>query len=104
MKIQDLSALVDDLEDIYRRSAANLRHALAAYLRDGTRPDPVHRADGAFAYPELRVIYAPEAAPARVLRAFARVIADFANENDGRIIAYTTSSLGPAKPSIRPVR
>ena len=73
MTNQDLSALVDDLEEIYRRSASNLRHALAAYLRDGVRPDPESRASGAFAYPELRVTYAPEGVPAKVRRAFARV-------------------------------
>jgi AMP nucleosidase len=87
MKSQDLSALIDDLEEIYRRSVANLRHALAAYLRDGARPDPESRASGAFAYPELRVVYAPEGAPARVRRAFARV---------NRPGVYATSLTRPA--------
>ncbi|WP_158916420.1 AMP nucleosidase [Caulobacter sp. S45] len=87
MTPQDLSALVDDLDNIYRRSVANLRQALAAYLREGVRPDPQTRVNGAFAYPELRVLYAPEGAPARVQRAFARV---------SRPGVYATSVTRPA--------
>jgi AMP nucleosidase len=50
-------AQVDALDALYRDSVAALRAALAAYLKDGTRPDPAARAGGAFCYPELRIHY-----------------------------------------------
>ena len=43
--------------DVYDESVANLRDALAAYLKDGRFPDPRARAEGLFAYPELRIDY-----------------------------------------------
>jgi AMP nucleosidase len=66
--IDDIPPLIEQLCAIYDESVANLRGALAAYLKDGTRPDPAARADGRFAYPELRIDYAqgsPIAFPAR---------------------------------------
>lgn len=41
-------AHVDALEEIHHASVAALRTALAAYIADGTRPDPAARAGGAF--------------------------------------------------------
>ncbi|MDQ8757685.1 AMP nucleosidase [Sphingosinicella sp. LHD-64] len=64
----DIPTLIEQLCAIYDDSVANLRGVLAAYLRDGVRPDPTARADGLFAYPELRIDYAqgqPIAFPAR---------------------------------------
>ncbi|MBM3515330.1 MAG: AMP nucleosidase [Alphaproteobacteria bacterium] len=69
----DIGAIADQLEQLYDRSVANLRRALAAYIRNGTRPDPDSRKAGAFAYPELRVSYPPQATGGRVKRAFARL-------------------------------
>ena len=66
----DLDALTDRLQTLYDRSVSNLRAALAAYLRDGERPDLKARAAGAFAYPELRLRYTPEGPAPRVGRAF----------------------------------
>ena len=66
----DLDALTDRLQALYDRSVSNLRTALAAYLRDGERPDLKARAAGAFAYPELRLRYTPEGPAPRVGRAF----------------------------------
>jgi AMP nucleosidase len=69
----DIPALLDQLSHIYDSSAEKLRDALAAYVRDGTRPDPEARARGCFAYPELRVDYQPGGAAPLLSRAFARL-------------------------------
>jgi AMP nucleosidase len=65
--------IVDQLAAIYEESVANLRAALATYIRDRVRPDAAERAAGCFAYPELRIEYRgapPRSAPGR---AFARL-------------------------------
>ena len=72
-KIEAIPALLDALEAIYDESVANLRNALMAFAQGGTRPDPKARADGAFAYPELRIDYDPTSPPAPSMRAFARI-------------------------------
>ena len=71
--LHDIPALIDELCAIYDRSVANLRRALVAYVTDGKRPDTDARAAGSFAYPELRIEYDPESAPAVPARAFARL-------------------------------
>ena len=53
----DTDAIISQLETHYDRAIANLQAAISAYVNDGTRPDPVSRTDGSFAYPELRVRY-----------------------------------------------
>ncbi|MSQ87480.1 MAG: AMP nucleosidase [Alphaproteobacteria bacterium] len=68
-----VKALIDELEAIYAQSVANLRQALTAYVRDGTKPDLSQRAAGAFVYPEITVIHRPTSSEARVARAFARL-------------------------------
>jgi AMP nucleosidase len=73
MKSNDISAIVDQLCAIYDQSVASLRDALAAYCDEGRHPDPIERAEGAFAYPELRVTYSGERTAARLTRAFARL-------------------------------
>ena len=45
------------LREIYDKSVASLRTALAHYLKSGERPDAKARAEGLFAYPELRIDY-----------------------------------------------
>ena len=70
---EDIPAILDQLCATYDASAAALRDALAAYVGAGTRPDQAARAEGCFAYPELRLTYTPEGAAPRVSRAFARV-------------------------------
>ena len=57
---EQIPALLDELEARYDASVQRLRTALLAYVRDGVRPDPKERDDGAFAYPELRIEYDPE--------------------------------------------
>ena len=72
-KEQDIDGLLDELEAIYKTSVGNLREGLAAYAKDGTRPDEEARANGLFAYPELRIDYDPETPPPTPARAFARL-------------------------------
>ena len=48
----ETSGIVDQLAAIYEESVANLRAALATYIRDRTPPDPDERAKGCFASPE----------------------------------------------------
>ena len=69
----DLSAVIDELSGIYTASVTALRGALARYLREGIKPDPLERAKGLFAYPELVVTYDPKGPAPRVPRAFARM-------------------------------
>ena len=73
--VHDLPLLLDTLEALYDEACTNLREALGAYVRSGQRPDPQARAAGLFAYPEIRMVYAPDGPPPRVARAFARVSA-----------------------------
>ncbi len=69
----EIPAILDQLCSVYDTSVANLRDALAAFARDGTRPDPKARANGSFAYPELIVDYDAGAPPPLLARAFARL-------------------------------
>ena len=69
----DIPAILDQLCEIYDTSAANLRRALEDYVSSGAKPDPAARADGCFAYPELRIDYEPAAEPPAPARAFARL-------------------------------
>jgi AMP nucleosidase len=72
--VTDIAKLVDELSALHAASCDNLRAALAAYIGEGVRPDPVARAAGAFCYPEVRVLYQPETASwPSVNRAFARM-------------------------------
>ncbi|CAA9530425.1 MAG: AMP nucleosidase [uncultured Sphingomonas sp.] len=68
-----IPGILDQLSAIFDESAANLRRALIAYVREGARPDPDARASGAFAYPELRIAYDPDLPPPVPARAFARL-------------------------------
>ena len=72
---QDLPGLLDELAAIYDAAVAELRSALASYLRCGAKPSLDARAEGLFAYPELKVTYAPEGPQPRVGRAYARLSA-----------------------------
>jgi AMP nucleosidase len=69
----DAHAVVDQLSSIYEESVQNLREALAAYVRDRAPPDPDARAQGRFAYPELRVDYSGKLPRPLLARAFARL-------------------------------
>ncbi|HVQ07679.1 MAG TPA: AMP nucleosidase [Allosphingosinicella sp.] len=56
-KLEDIPRVIESLCAMYDESVANLRGALARYLKSGERPDPAARAAGLFAYPELRIDY-----------------------------------------------
>ena len=73
MKAANITAVLDELEAIYESSIRNLRDALSAFIRDGTRPDPNARREGCFAYPELRIDYDGSAPRPTLSRAFARL-------------------------------
>ena len=70
---QSIPPIVDQLCDVYDESVDNLRRAVAAYVRNGKKPDRKARAGGAFAYPELRVDYRGKTPKNAVARAFARL-------------------------------
>jgi AMP nucleosidase len=65
--------IIDQLCRIYDESVANLRRALGAYVNEGIRPEASARAEGCFAYPELRISYDPDSPPKVTARAFARL-------------------------------
>jgi AMP nucleosidase len=72
----DAAAIVAELDTFYRASVERLQHALAAYLTDGTPPDPASRRDGAFAYPEIHLRFRGDTldrARATPIRSFGRL-------------------------------
>src|SRR5690606_20131017 len=69
----DVESVLEELAAIYERSASNLREAIDAYVRTGERPTPEQRAQGFFAYPELRIDYEPSAAVRSISRAYGRL-------------------------------
>jgi len=64
---------VDELAALYEASVEHLRVALRAYLEQGQAPDQAQRARGAFAYPELRVVYSPAGPPPQVARSYGKL-------------------------------
>lgn len=64
---------VDRATQIYDDACAALRAALEAFIDAGATPDPKLRATGAFAYPELRIVYDPDGPPPPISRAFAKL-------------------------------
>ncbi|MGQ0590069.1 MAG: AMP nucleosidase [Sphingosinicella sp.] len=72
-RIEDIPALIDQLCAIYDESVANLRSALARFLKTGERPNPAERLDGLFAYPELRIDYRMGTQIGLPARAFGRL-------------------------------
>ncbi|MFC3711956.1 AMP nucleosidase [Sphingoaurantiacus capsulatus] len=69
------SHIVDELQRRYDQSVLALRNALRAYSDRGARPDPQQRAEGLFAYPELRVHYAGDGPRPQLARAYGRLTA-----------------------------
>ncbi|MGZ8310934.1 MAG: AMP nucleosidase [Allosphingosinicella sp.] len=53
--VEDIPDLIDQLCAIYDEAVASQRSALALYLKSGEGPDPRARAEGLFAYPQLRI-------------------------------------------------
>jgi AMP nucleosidase len=69
---EEAAAIVAQLDAEYRRASEALRSALKAFVHEGVKPDPGHRAQRDFVYPELRLTYRPTKPPPRTARAFAR--------------------------------
>jgi AMP nucleosidase len=68
-----IPGIIDSLCEIYDESVANLRTALAGYLKSGERPDPQAREEGSFAYPEIRIYYPYGSPPNFPPRAYGRL-------------------------------
>ena len=68
------SDIVAELDRLYTASVDRLQAALTRYLSDGTPPDATARSDGSFAYPEIRLSFAGEAARPTPLRSFGRLV------------------------------
>lgn len=66
-------AVVDRLTELHGAAVEALRQALRDFMEDGRRPDPVARAEGVFAYPELRVTWRGETIPPPTSRAYGRI-------------------------------
>jgi AMP nucleosidase len=69
----EVSKAIDELCAIYETSVANLRDAIGKYVDQGIRPTPEARAQGCFAYPELRIEHSSSVTPPPLSRAFARL-------------------------------
>jgi AMP nucleosidase len=71
-KRNEAAAIVRRLDEEYRGAVAALKAALETFMQGGPPPDPAQRAGGLFAYPELRLVYAPTVAPPKLARSYAR--------------------------------
>ncbi len=69
----DAAAIVHQLKTEYAASVGRLREALKQFLAGGAPPSAEDRITGAFAYPELRIHWAPGQPFPRISRAYARV-------------------------------
>ncbi len=65
-------AAADRLIALYEEAVGALRAELKIYLDGGPPPSEADRAAGAFAYPELRITYAPDGPPPPLSRAFGK--------------------------------
>ena len=66
-------AALDRLETLYTQSVTNLRDAVRDFVNTGERPDPLKRAEGVFAYPELRIRWDGDRPQDLAPRAYARL-------------------------------
>ncbi|MFN7128066.1 MAG: AMP nucleosidase [Brevundimonas sp.] len=66
-------AALDRLETLYTQSVTNLRDAVRDFVNTGERPDPLKRAEGVFAYPELRIRWDGDRPQDLEPRAYARL-------------------------------
>ncbi len=72
-RIEDIPRVIEELREMYDESVANLRGALARYLKSGERPDPKARAEGFFAYPSCASIIATNPSETIPARSFGRL-------------------------------
>ena len=71
--MQTFSQIIEEITRIYDTAVATLRADVLEYARSGATPPERKRNDGSYAYPELRIHYAGEGAPADRSRAFGRL-------------------------------
>ena len=64
--------VIEALEALYSQAVEALTKSLNSFLHDGTPPDARLRDSGAFCYPQLRIVYAPEGPPPPISRAFGK--------------------------------
>jgi AMP nucleosidase len=64
---------VERLVVVYDLAVTALRSALLEFLKNGTKPDLMDRANGVFGYPELKLTWLADAPPPRLNRAYARL-------------------------------
>ena len=69
----EVRAAIEQLCAAYDTSVANLRAAIRRYVETGERPTDEARAQGCFAYPELRIEYEAGAVAPPLSRAYARL-------------------------------
>jgi len=69
---QRAAQCVDTLTKHYTASVERLRIALKAYLEHGQIPDNAARTQGAFPYPELKIIYNPDGPPPHISRSYGK--------------------------------
>ena len=72
-EIETPQEAVERLIELYDAAIADLKTDLAAFILDGTRPDPTGRAEGRYAYPELRITWSGEMRPVTTTRAYGRM-------------------------------
>ncbi len=72
-KLTTPEAIVDALEALYSEAVSALTETLNRFLRDGTPPDGELRANGAFCYPQIRLVYDPDGPPPPISRAFGKM-------------------------------
>jgi len=71
---QTSTEIIAELSRLYDEAVHALRGAIEAFVFDGTRPDPARRADGTFAYPEMRLTYLGEGPTPAPVRSFGRLV------------------------------
>ena len=72
-KLTTPEAIVDALEALYAEAVSALTETLNRFLRDGTPPDGELRVNGAFCYPQIRLVYDPDGPPPPISRAFGKM-------------------------------
>ncbi|MET1756637.1 AMP nucleosidase [Novosphingobium sp. RD2P27] len=71
--MQTVQEIVAELVRVYEAAVACLKADIAAFIQDGTPPPPDRRAEGLWAYPEIRIDYAGREHGAATSRAFGRL-------------------------------
>ncbi len=72
--MSEAETIVAELDALYTASVDRLRTALERFIRTGEKPDPEARAQGAFAYPEIRLRYRGQGDGPVPARSFGRLV------------------------------